>query len=657
MRLFFWVLFSLLFTSSSLAQVYKFGDVPIEQLEMEVYELDSSASAVVLFDQGETLIDYYNDEWNVKFKRHIRIKILTDEGLEYGDIAIRHRKVEPKQSVSRVKATTYNLTPNGKIDKTNLGRREKHTEKISDVWSDLKFTLPNLRKGSVFEYSYELHSNDPMDFPDWFFQREIPTVWSGYVAQIPEWFNYETVRRGFHYYSKFDQKTYQDRIIFGQGASSYTYDFEGTEYDFAMQDIPALTSEPHMKASIDYLAHMRFQLSTIEMPGSTKQYFMGTWPAVKDRLLEDRDLGKRLRNSDKIDELLAEVSLSDSSSFDDMVKIYNLVSSKIEWNEYVGIYAFDGLDKVLEDSVGNGASINLLLIQALRQAGFEAHPLVISTRSNGEIINNLPVISSFNHTLAYVKVGDIYHILDAKNDKRPYNILPASNLNGDGLLIKEGSVAWVPIESNSRNNVTKFITMEMDEQGFRGDIQSKYHGIFAMDIREEFEEKDSVQAVLNREYSIPGESELDLVELNDKFDEGLFEYTSSFNSNWDAANTAVIYFNPIITEKYDSNPFKLEERSYPIDFDYPFDKNVIINITVPEGWVVDEAPESVLHRLPQRAGEFRRIIQLDGNKIVVNYRLRINKERFMPDEYDLIKEMYDKLVTSLSENIVLKKGV
>jgi len=102
----------ILFVSTySHAQTYKFGDVPIEQLEMTVYDKDSSAKAVVLFDKGETLVDYYNDEYQVKFKRHVRIKILTDEGLEYGDISIDFRKAKPEQSFSKIMAETYNLRP------------------------------------------------------------------------------------------------------------------------------------------------------------------------------------------------------------------------------------------------------------------------------------------------------------------------------------------------------------------------------------------------------------------------------------------------------------------------------------------------------------------------------------------------------------------
>lgn len=56
-----------------------------------------------------------------------------------------------------------------------------------------------------------------------------------------------------------------------------------------------------------------------------------------------------------------------------------------------------------------------------------------------------------------------------------------------------------------------------------------------------------------------------------------------------------------------------------------------------------------------RAGEFRRIIKAEGNTITLNYRFKIDKMRFMPEEYEVLKGMYDQMVVSLNENIVFTK--
>ncbi|MDP4680574.1 MAG: hypothetical protein NWS46_09435 [Cyclobacteriaceae bacterium] len=72
-------LLSLIISFNSFAQKapIKFGEVALEDLKMEVYENDSSASAVVLADFGTSFIDYRVDGFKVVYERHIRIKILN----------------------------------------------------------------------------------------------------------------------------------------------------------------------------------------------------------------------------------------------------------------------------------------------------------------------------------------------------------------------------------------------------------------------------------------------------------------------------------------------------------------------------------------------------------------------------------------------------
>src|SRR6266581_164012 len=67
----------------------KFGDIPLEDMKMTVYPLDSSASAVVLVDFGESIINYNQSKgFQITFERLRRVKILTKEGLKWADFSI-----------------------------------------------------------------------------------------------------------------------------------------------------------------------------------------------------------------------------------------------------------------------------------------------------------------------------------------------------------------------------------------------------------------------------------------------------------------------------------------------------------------------------------------------------------------------------------------
>lgn len=646
-----------LMLGSAYAQTYDFGDVPIESLEMQVYEKDSTAKAVVLFDKGFTDIDYRNDRFNVVFKRHVRIKILTDEGLDLGDIGIRFRRDDPKQVIRDIEAQSYTLNSNGEIEKASVGRRDRYEDKIADDLYEVKFTIPGLKAGSVFEYEYERFSEHPLDFPDWFFQREIPTMYSEYVTRIPEWFTYLTVTRGFHNYFVKEEVPYNDRIMFRDaygGAADLSY--QGNQSTYAMRDIPAIGDEPYMRASVDYLAHLRFKLSVYHPPGGDITNYIGNWNKVVKNLMDSKNFGKKLKSSRTLKNASKDVVKGLKNDKDKMIAVYDHVAKLMEWDESYGLFISNDLDDIYKEGTGSGSEINMILVQMLREAGLNAHAVTLSTRMNGEVIGLFPFSSQFNHTIAYVEVDNVAYLLDAKNDKRPYNLLPTSVTGSMGLVILKDRLIWIPIQNKGKNGVRKMVSIQVNDEGYTGTITAQNQGFYAFDARTDFDFNDLSQSIEEEVFDEVDDVTVDTAYIRkDVLGESL-DYTASFTHKNNSASD-VMYLNPMFTEHIDSNPFKVKERTYPVDYDFSFDRSMVVNIQVPEGWQVDEAPQSVLLRLPDQSVEFRRVVQASGNMVVISYKFAVTKERFMPEEYQYLKQMYDQIVTYMSENIVLKKSV
>ena len=99
----------------------KFGEVPIEDLKLQVYPNDSAAVAVVLADFGQTTMEYDQVEgFYLLFDRITRIKILKKEGLEYANFTIPlYHSGTTDEKLSGLKAVTYNLE-NGKTVETKF---------------------------------------------------------------------------------------------------------------------------------------------------------------------------------------------------------------------------------------------------------------------------------------------------------------------------------------------------------------------------------------------------------------------------------------------------------------------------------------------------------------------------------------------------------
>jgi len=591
-----------------------------------------------------------------------RVKIVTDQGLNEGDISIPFRNDDSNspQEIRNIKAESHTLNEDGEIIKESVGRRDRFEEEVSDRRSQIKFTIPGLKKGSIIEYEYEVYSNNPLDFPDWLFQDDIPVIWSEYTARIPEMFNFLTVTRGYDSFYVSDQKPYQGYFTLrnSNAGGLQRIEFIGTEYHYVMKDLRAIGNVPYMKASMDYLSHIRFQLQSIKFPNERPELYLGSWIGLINDILKDEDFGSRLRNSSFLTEAVSKATDGAESNLDKMVGIYNYVSEVMQWNDSYGLWAFDDLEKVFEEGTGNGTSINLILIQMLREAGLEAHPLILSTRFNGELIRLFPLSSQFNHTIAYVEFDGIYYLLDAKNENRPYNLLPSEVLNGEGLLIYQNQELWVPIINRISNSTLSMINVNFSEEGFNGSLSSNNKGFYAFNRRNTLDLSDLEKSVEEEILNIPiGSSmKVDSVWISkDKLDEA-FEFSANF-SNQHQSSSNIIYFNPMLVGGITENPFKLDERTFPIDYNYEFSESIVLNITIPDGWVIDEKPTPVLFKLPENMGEFRRIIQSSGNQISMNYVYKIKKMRFQSSEYEALKEMYDMMVEMLSQNLVLKKSI
>jgi hypothetical protein len=112
----------------------KFGDVNMGDLEMKVYEKDTSAAAVVLCDYG------YLDSRDFIFRRVIRIKILKKEGYNLANMLF------STSQKTDIKGITYNLE-GGKIIEEKLTRKSVFEERITEDNYRMRVAMPNVKDG------------------------------------------------------------------------------------------------------------------------------------------------------------------------------------------------------------------------------------------------------------------------------------------------------------------------------------------------------------------------------------------------------------------------------------------------------------------------------------------------------------------------------
>ena len=118
----------------------------------------------------------------------------------------------------------------------------------------------------------------------------------------------------------------------------------------------------------------------------------------------------------------------------------------------------------------------------------------------------------------------------------------------------------------------------------------------------------------------------------------------------------IIYFNPMFGEAWKENPFKSAQRFYPVEVPYTIDETFLLRFEVPKGYVIDEMPKQVVIKLNEEGdGFFEYRLSESNGSINLRSRLQIKRAFFLPEEYEMLREFFNMVVTKHSEQFVFKK--
>lgn len=649
----------------------KFGKIDMDNLKMTVYPLDSTAKAVVLADQGTSELKYDQENgFYLSHTRHKRVKILTKDGYDEADVSVYlYERGGDREKLSGFKAATYNLVK-GKMKASKLGKNSKFEEKYNDNYTIEKWTFPDVREGSIIEYTYTLRSDFIFNLQDWSFQSDIPAVWSEYIVAIPEYFTYKQFAQGYHAMTVNNTEMKRDRIIiksksrtggdagFSTTKTTFSQDeipYSKTVYHWRAEKVPAFKEEPYMASIENFVSKINFELASTQFPGSPVKRYMGTWADVNKSFLDNESFGKAVDGSGFLKERVAGLTSGASSDLDKVVAIVNDIRSTMTWNGNYRKYVTNNLRSAVKQGEGSSADINLLLVNMLRKAGLKADPVLISTRSNGFVREQFALSSQFNFVICLVEVNGKTLLLDATDKSLPGNLLPQRDLNQRGWRVSASRPGWVDLTSGGRDMTIVTANLELTENGtLKGNTQTSYSDYAARRARVyHSKNKDEYQK------KIEGDMGWQISDLNLEGEEELskpFVMKADMESGNGVENLGqLIYINPFVSEQWEENPFKLEAREFPVDFISPLRENYMLTLKIPEGYEVDELPKNEMVTLPGGAGKFSYFMQQADNTISFRCTVSLTKTLFTGPEYPYLKQFFAKIVEKEAEQIVLKK--
>jgi Domain of Unknown Function with PDB structure (DUF3857) len=631
-----------------------FGKIDKADLLMTDCDFDKGADAVVLIDYGNTYYDRGTvgySTFKTVYERRRRIKILKEKGIAQADVSIRYYVNNNEERVLKLKAFTYNIDESGKIQTTEVKKSSIYSKKIDGSYAAMIIAFPEVKVGSIIEYSYSIES-ETIHLKDWYFQGRIPVKYSEYQLKVPQIFRF-SVQPSVVDPIEDKQQVIDESISMDEGFM----ETKSLKSNYIMRDLPGIKNEPFMGSPMDYMQRLNFQLTQIYYNESRIEDISLKWSNVIKDLMKRGDFGEQLEKTVSAAKSFVDEAKKIADAETRMRFIYNSLRKSMNWNddeEYV--YTDNGIGKTWDTKTGNVADINLLLINILNDAGVKATPILFSTRDHGLVAPNYPFINQFNTVMAFVAIKDRTFVLDATNKMINYKLVPEKIVNTNGFIVEGENGKWKDILSGKyRYKVMTAVQGEIDGAGImKGSALVNCYDYARVQRCEEWaEDKEKFKndhfikpyPTLNIEDITINNLAADSLSLEQKI-----KFSSTLNSSGEYR-----YFSVNLFSGLEKNPFIADKRMSDIDFGVHRDYTIFGNYTIPPDYVFDGLPENFSMSTSDNGIVFNRSVQVETNLLNIRMTVEFKRSFYPAGSYPEFKEFYKKLFDKLNEQVVIKK--
>lgn len=632
----------------------KFGKPTMEELTMTTYAPDSTAAAVILCKLTNVSYKWRLENFRLVSEHKIKIKILKPEGVSYANVTIPYYDLSNntmKESIIGLDASAYNME-NGRMVRTRMKKDMVFKERVNENQTILKFSIPQVKAATVIEYEYRIESDFFFNIDSWKAQSDIPTLYAEYDILIPEYFKFNTDMRGTESLETKDESTSFSFSIGGQFLQC-----TGSHMNFRGTKLPALKDDNYVWCMDNYCTQVNLELLGIAIPGTHYQSFTKSWEQIDEALLKDDDFGGRLRMSNPLKEEMGTLHLERMKGTEEKIcAIYTLLKNKVKWNEKYNLYGRSP-KQILKEGTGNNADLNFILISMLADAGIPAYPVVMSRRNMGVLPLSHPSIQELNTFIVGIAHTDSTLVyLDGSVEDGYLNVLPPVLMpNRARIIIPDNQSRWVNLENIGANRLRCATTAAISPEGtISGTRQTVYTGQYASRLRNKLRTaKDSTEFInkLATEENIQATSFQ--IEGRNNFSSQVREIVKFEKQS--TVNGQFIYVNPLVFLHVSESPFKQSERKLPVEFPYTEHLSLTVHLTIPEGYVVDEKPESL--RVQTHDGNIfcQYTITQQNNEVTLRYLFRLQKLLFLNTDYAELQQLWKIIAKKNNEIMVLKK--
>jgi len=615
---------------------------PINPEELKITEepLAPGAPAIYLYRQVDR-DDSQGREYN-----YVRIKILKEEGREHANVELEY--VKNLSSVRDIRART--IQPDGRIIDFQGQPFDKTVVKAKGVRFLAKtFTMPDVRVGSIIEYSYVYDRGSLGCYlvfdSQWILSEDIFTKRAKFSLSPNRCFAMRWTWR--------DLPTGTSPPVSDKGVIR-----------LEAQNIPPFKIEDYMPPQNELKARVDFIYSNDEEKDPTKY-----WKQVDKTLYESVEnfTWKRKAMEQAAAQIVGPADVPEvklKKLYDRVQQVRNLSFEEqktAQEEKREKLKEIRNVEDVWKRGYGDGGDITWLYLALVRAAGFDAHPVFVSRRDKFFFSPQLPDRSRLNDTVVLVKMNgkDLY--FDPGTAFTPFGLLPWPETGVPGLKLDKDGGTWVrtTLPESSASQISRNATLNLSETGdLSGKLTITFTGLEAMSRRMEERNEDEAnrRKFLEDEAKefVPAAIEVELTnkpEWSSSASSLIAEYKLKLPGWVSGAGRRALL--PVgIFSATEKNVFDHTERVHPIYFEFPSEKVDDVSISLPIGWQVSSLPapqdkdSKVIHY----------VLKADNDKSTVHLKRQFSVDLLLldPKYYPALRNFFQLVRTGDEEQVVLQ---
>jgi hypothetical protein len=614
-----------------------------EELKMTSEPRAPGASAIILYRQ----VDRDDSTLHPREYNYVRIKVFTEEGRKYANVAIPYEA--KREKIYNIRARTIRsdgtiVEFNGQVFEQEVlkARRFKFLTKT--------FTLSDVQPGSIIEYQFMRDLDSFSLSTHWILSQEL-----------------------FTKHARFSLKRYPRVLALqwtwpnGLPEESTTPVKEGDTIRLDSRDIPAFEAEEDMPPEDTMRFKVDFNYADPELVGDPENFWrkLGMrWNTEVETFIEKRK---------PMEEAVAKVISASDAPEVKLQKIYARVqqirntSYEREMSEQEQKRAREKEIKNVEDlwkqGRGNWVQINWTFLALLRAAGFEAYAVMIAARDKNFFNPKYRNAADLNANAVLVKLNGNELYFDPGTIFTPFGFLPWGETGVQALKLDKEGGTWVttPYLESSSSQIKRNANVKVSEEGaLEGNLTVTYSGLEAAWRRFVERDEDDTQRKKFVEdeikASVPVTAEIELTNRPDWTSSDL-TLVAEFHLNvqhW-AYGVGRRWLLPVaLFGAQEQHTCERGTRVHPLYFAWKFQKVDDVRIALPKGWQVVA--------LPPRQGKqsnldgYSLTVENDKDMLHVARVLRSDVISLESYEYPALHDFYQTVRTGDGQQVVLQPG-